>query len=559
MNGPGLFDWEDFQSFAVARQAHWTRFADLAMELYGRSLDPAACDLKYYQDLLALAFIRDNIPPGSRLLEVGGGNSRVLAHLARTYECWNVDRFEGVGNGPLKAREAGYRIVRGYMGDFSPELPQDFFDLVFSISTLEHVPDQDTTHLDAVLGDMDRVLRPGGLSLHSLDILLKPEGVWTNRILPRIYETRPTLAAWIPLEELARDPGLYTMTQEAYAAGWESLTGQPYATFGRPTSANVLWRKPSVPPAPLPIRGRSGQALPRISIVTPSFNQGRFLEECMDSLLSQGYPNLEYIVMDGGSTDGSVDIIKRHQRHLAHWESRPDAGQYWAVDQGLRRTTGECLGWLNSDDKHHPGSLFVLAALFTAYPQVRWLMGRPGIWTEQGDLEMVLDPLPAWERGDYLAGRAGPPHIQQESTFWRRSLWQEAGGRLESSLRYAGDLELWSRFFRRERLYVVDALLGGFRRQRHSKTARAMDGYEAEAAVVLAREADLARAAGATPTPAPAPLTLDDWLPRCPDLPGTPELAAAYARYAAALPDPGQAAALERMAGAFAGQAARKD
>ena len=348
---PSAAAWEDFRPFAVSRRAHWDRFADLARELFGRPLDPAACDLKPYQDLLALAFIRDVLPPGSRLLEVGGGNSRVLAHLAADYECWNVDKFEGVGNGPLEAREDGYRIVRSFMGEFSPELPADHFDLVFSISTLEHVPDADTAALDAVLDDMDRVLRPGGWSLHSLDILVKPAGVWTNRILPRIHETRPVLAPWVPLEELARDPDLYGMTAEAYAAGWEAITGQPYATFGMPCSANALWRKPAPAPAAprLPSRSPGRAAPPRISIVTPSYNQAGYLEECMDSLLSQGYPNLEYIVLDGGSTDGSAQIIQRHEKHLAHWRSGPDAGQYWAVDQGLRLATGDILGWLNSE------------------------------------------------------------------------------------------------------------------------------------------------------------------------------------------------------------------
>lgn len=547
--------WDDFRAFAVARKSHWPLFREAAQELFGRAVDPGRCDLKPYQDLLVLSFIRDNVPPGSRLLEIGGGNSRVLAHLAGTYECWNIDKFEGVGNGPLEAREAGYRIVRDYIGNASPELPDGYFDLVFSISTLEHVPDEDTAHLDAVLQDMDRVLRPGGLSLHCLDILFKADGVWTNRILPRIHESRPTLHPWVPLDGLAGDDDLFYMTREAYEAGWVNITKTPYETFGRPSSANVLWRKPPRPaPAPV-VRTPAGRNLPRISIVTPSFNQARYLEECMDSLLSQGYPNLEYVVMDGGSTDGSVEIIKRHERHLAHWRSRPDRGQYWAVNAGLRLSSGECLGWLNSDDKHHPGSLFLLAALFSEFPEVRWVMGRPCIWTASGDLEMVLEPLPRWERSLYLLGRVGPPHIQQESTFWRRSLWLEAGGGPDPSLGYAGDLELWSRFFRHARLHTADMLLGGFRRQPESKTSTAMDAYDAEARTVIAREADLARVAGSTSPAAPEPIALEEVLRRSNGLEGcpqAPDLARAYAAYAEALPEPGQAAALRRLSAVFA-------
>lgn len=539
--------WTDFSAFAVSRRAHWKRLLPLAQALYGRAVDPDFCDLKPYQDLVALAFIRDCAPPGARLLEIGGGNSRVLAHLSRDYECWNIDKFEGVGNGPLEAEEAGYRIVRGYIGERSPELVDGYFDLVFSISTLEHVPDADTDRLDAVLDDMDRVLKPGGLSLHSLDILLKPGGVWTCRILPRIHETRAVLHPWIPLDELAGDPDIYHMTRAAYAAGWQAITGQPYEDFGKPASAGVLWRKPG-PVAP---RSRgAGRDWPRISLVTPSFNQADYLEECLDSLLSQGYPNLEYIVLDGGSTDGSVEIIKRHEKHLAHWRSAPDAGQYWAVREGLSLCTGEIMGWLNSDDKHHPASLFLLAALFTHFPEARWLMGCPGVWTEAGALELILEPLPVWARADYLDGRIGPPHIQQESTFWRRELWLAAGGGPDASLGYAGDMELWSRFFRHAQLYTVDVLLGGFRRQPRQKTS-AMAAYDAEAAQVVAREADLSRAAATPLLPAPAPLMLDELLRRCPDHAPFADLPRVYRAYADQLVDPAQAAAMRRRAGVF--------
>lgn len=540
--------WTDFGAFAISRRAHWPRLLPLAQELYGRAVDPDFCDLKPYQDLLTLAFIRDCVPPGARLLEIGGGNSRVLAHLARDYECWNVDKFEGVGNGPLEAREAGYRIVRDYMGSYSPELPEDYFDLVFSISTLEHVPDADTARLDAVLDDMDRVLKPGGLSLHSLDILLKPGGVWTCRILPRMHETRAMLHPWAALADLARDPDVYHMTPEAYAAGWQAITGQPYEDFGKPASAGALWRKPERAAPRAPQGG--GRDWPRISLVTPSFNQAQYLEECLDSLLSQGYPNLECIVLDGGSSDGSVEIIKRHEKHLAHWRSAPDAGQYWAVREGFALCRGEIMGWLNSDDKHHPASLFLLAALFTHFPDVRWLMGCPGVWDESGALELILEPLPAWARADYLDGRIGPPHVQQESTFWRRDLWLAAGGGPDAGFGFAGDMELWSRFFRHAQLHTADVLLGGFRRQPRQKTA-AMAAYDAEAAAVVAREADLSRAAATPPLPAPAPILLDELLRRCLDHAPFAELPRVYRAYADGLADPAQAAAMRRRADAF--------
>src|SRR5579859_3708649 len=101
--------------------------------------------------------------------------------------------------------------------------------------------------------------------------------------------------------------------------------------------------------------------VPRISIVTPSFNQRAFLEETIRSVLDQRYPNLEYVIIDGGSTDGSVDIIRKYERHLAFWVSEPDGGQYDAINKGFAHTTGELLGWLNADDKYLPWSFSTLA------------------------------------------------------------------------------------------------------------------------------------------------------------------------------------------------------
>src|SRR5258708_17830895 len=124
--------------------------------------------------------------------------------------------------------------------------------------------------------------------------------------------------------------------------------------------------------------------LPRISIVTPCFNQAAFVEATILSILEQGYPNLEYIVMDGGSTDGSVEIIKRYEQHLSYWESEPDGGQYDAISQGFARTSGELMSWLNSDDMLHRNALLTVARLFTQFPQIEWLIGYPTTLDSQG-------------------------------------------------------------------------------------------------------------------------------------------------------------------------------
>ncbi|MBF0555457.1 MAG: glycosyltransferase [Nitrospirae bacterium] len=242
------------------------------------------------------------------------------------------------------------------------------------------------------------------------------------------------------------------------------------------------------------------QQLPKITIVTPSLNQGAYLEECILSVITQGYPNLEYIIMDGGSSDNSIEIIKKYERQITYSKSAPDAGQYAAIDEGLRRATGQIMGWLNSDDKLHAGALWIVSMVFSAFSEVQWVMGRPTVWDESGLLTTALTPLPLWSGKMYLEGRIGPPHIQQESTFWRRRLWEEAGGYLDTTLRYAGDMELWARFFRIATLYSVDALIGGIRNHPEQKTAKpASDGsgyydygdYNSEAGIVVAREAAL--------------------------------------------------------------------
>jgi len=230
-------------------------------------------------------------------------------------------------------------------------------------------------------------------------------------------------------------------------------------------------------------------SLPRISIVTPSYNQGKYLEATVRSVLDQGYPNLEYIIIDGGSTDESVSIIRKYQGQLAHWVSEPDKGQAHAINKGFARATGEILAWLNSDDMYLPWAFRVVAEIFETLPHVEWITGRPGIFDAAGRLVSVglargyVRPFLRW--GLYQNRFLG--FVQQESTFWRRSLWERAGGQVQEDLRMAMDFELWARFARSAHLASVDTVLAGFRIHGDRKTALGKAEYYREVDLILGK------------------------------------------------------------------------
>ena len=296
----------------------------------------------------------------------------------------------------------------------------------------------------------------------------------------------------------------------SYSALYRELLGQPEQGVSsnceskQKASLSPSDRKPQSsssepePQSPLSLRERAGgresdralpgiavpSAAPRLSLVIPSYNYGRYLEACLDSMLSQNYPNLELIVMDGGSTDNSVQILKRYEHYFSYWQSRPDAGQYSAIEEGFRRSTGELMTWLNADDMFHPGAFDTAVSIFRSEPSVDWLMGRPNSFDEQGRQKHVLSFLPMNSRAKYLADEE---LIQQEGVFWRRGLWERSGGYLDKELLLAADLELWARFFRSARLLSVDALLAGFRDHALQKS-KDKAAYTAEANRVLARE-----------------------------------------------------------------------
>ena len=228
---------------------------------------------------------------------------------------------------------------------------------------------------------------------------------------------------------------------------------------------------------------------PRIALVTPVFNSARYLEATIRSVLSQGYPNLEYVIADGGSTDGSIEIIRKYESQLYAWFSEPDRGMYDAINNAFARTSGDtmgdAMGWISATDLLHAGSLFVVGSVFREFPQVEWITGRPTGFSDEGMAVETLR-LRRWSRMRFLAGVNR--YIQQESTFWRRSLWDRAGARVDDARRSASDFELWVRFFRFARLYPVDALIGGFRSHPDSLGLRNLEECHAIHEEILAQE-----------------------------------------------------------------------
>lgn len=180
--------------------------------------------------------------------------------------------------------------------------------------------------------------------------------------------------------------------------------------------------------------------LPRITIVTPSYNQGEFLEDCLKSVVEQDYPELEIIVMDGGSSDGSVEIIERYADRLAYWQSQPDGGQAAAIRAGFERATGEIIGWLNSDDRLPPGALRIVGETFAERPNLEWLYGSARHIDREGKAFGGHEHF----RFDYDVLLYYDTIITQPACFWKRDLYLRAGG-LDPSFRCSMDFDLWLR------------------------------------------------------------------------------------------------------------------
>ena len=209
---------------------------------------------------------------------------------------------------------------------------------------------------------------------------------------------------------------------------------------------------------------------PKVSIITPSFNQARFLEQTMRSVLEQDYPNIEYIVIDGGSSDGSLEIIQKYADRLAYWQSQKDKGQTDAINQGFARATGEILAWLNSDDILYPGAVSAAVRQLHTHPEVGMVYSNCQWINADGK---VIGNFPAAQT-NLKKLRRGYVHIPQQTSFFRTELWRKVGP-LDDSFYFAMDYDLWTRLATHSPLLYVPELWAAFRLHEGAKSIAADD------------------------------------------------------------------------------------
>ncbi|HVO66106.1 MAG TPA: glycosyltransferase family 2 protein [Syntrophales bacterium] len=225
------------------------------------------------------------------------------------------------------------------------------------------------------------------------------------------------------------------------------------------------WPEDSGPMPPLALNGKPW---PKISIVTPSYNQGQFIEETIRSVLLQGYPNLEYIIIDGGSSDNSVDIIKKYEPWLSYWVSEPDKGQSHAINKGFKLATGEIYAWINSDDYYLHGAFAVVGEAFTGLQEKAILLGYGDVVDVEGafldtrkiqriDREILLN----WEENWFL----------QQACFWPSTCWNAVEG-VNEGLELLMDYDLWFRFLKICPFFYIDQPLGVLRYYENTKSFR---------------------------------------------------------------------------------------
>jgi len=204
---------------------------------------------------------------------------------------------------------------------------------------------------------------------------------------------------------------------------------------------------------------------PLVSIVTPSYNQARYLERTIESVLGQSYPNIEYFVVDGGSQDNSVDIIRKYQDRITWWVSEPDQGQTDAINKGFARSKGDYLAYLNSDDTYEHNAVTEVVDFFKSHPDVGMVYGDANFIDSEGE---IIGKFNA-KQTSYKRLRRGGVYIPQQAAFWRGELWLQVGP-LDPRFYFAMDYDLWVRLARVTQIRYTPKLWANFRLHDDAKT-----------------------------------------------------------------------------------------
>jgi len=302
-----------------------------------------------------------------------------------------------------------------------------------------------------------------GAAFYLLESLWKSELGAPNRLGPPLLHGLGLL--WKELGDSLRSP-------------------DPYPVFTEPKHKIFL---PLAGPSAVNRRRllRSGSKLPKFSMVVPSLNQGPFLGRCLESLILQGYPDLEVLVVDGGSTDESIEVIRKFDHHISWWRSRPDSGPASAINEGFSKANGDWVGWLSADDMLAHDALWAVARTIRLYPDAKVVVGN-ALYVNRVDQMVLVDygnqitglyhgaPVPR----DKIPFYWEHPHpIPQPATFFRRDILQETGG-LDASYSYAFDFEFYSRLSERWPLTKINRTLAFYRLHENAKSASSHEFYE---------------------------------------------------------------------------------
>ncbi len=308
-----------------------------------------------------------------------------------------------------------------------------------------------------------------GLSVRKLNSPVAYHRIHDIRWQPELFESLGN-----ELQRIVRDHNIFLKES---ARAWEQLfcnDGLSVNEFCRLLRVMIKQQSETIYYGDVP-------KLPKISIVTPSFNQGNFLEKTIVSVLDQGYPNLEYIIIDGGSTDNSAEIIRRYEQHLAYWESEPDRGQSHAINKGFARATGDILAWLNSDDWYAPSALQSVVETFAANPDAGAVVGAGYLVDEEDYPVLRADPFEVTVETLY---HWVDRFFWQPSCFFTRQTWERCGP-LREDLHFAMDLDLWFKIARHYAFATTANVLSTSLRHADAKTTANTGMTRIEAARVI--------------------------------------------------------------------------